>query len=291
MLVDPQRRALGDEMHAGLDIVRGDGIASEQVGRLRVLGLEVASGGEAIDQHRVSPLTRFQLLGEHDCAGAVVAVGAVGVHVEGERFVGGILMLERAGIHVPDRAEDRRTRVADAFGEANGRLLAEFGAVEGRPTETSEMVERVGPRCVVVEHTEVEPGRLGRRVPQIHTGREGEPGSGTRPKRPTTRRDRQQSVEVVTGTNAIAPVDREPGPVDVHRSRRNLRVDPERVGEALLGVRVKAVDVVAMVAKPSSRDHVLTEHHRTFRNRDSEGSHGPSVPDQRRMRTLPYMVP
>ena len=291
MLVDPQRRALGDEMHAGLDIVRGDGIAGEQVGRLRVLGLEVASGGEAIDQHRVSALTRFQLLGEHDRAGAVVAVGAVGVHIEGERLVGGVLMLERAGIHVPDRAEDRRTRVADAFGEAKGGLLAEFGAVEGGPTETSEMVERLGPCSVVVEHPEVEPGRLGRRVPQIHTGREGEPGSGARPQRPPTRRDRQQSVEVVTGANAIAPVDGEPGPVDVHRSRRNLRIDPECVGEALLGVRVEAVNVVAMVAEPSSGDDVLTEHHRTFRNRHSEGGHGPSVPDQRRMRTLPYMVP
>ena len=131
-------------------------------------------------------------------------------------------------------------------------LLAELGAVEGGPTETSEMVERLGPCSVVVEHTEVEPGRLGRRVPQIHTGREGEPGSGARPQRPPTRRNRQQSVEVVTSANAIAPVDGEPGPVDVHRSRRNLRIDPERIGEALLGVRVEAVNVVAMVAEPSS---------------------------------------
>ena len=95
----------------------------------------------------------------------------------------------------------------------------------------------------------------------------------------------------MTSANAIAPVDGEPGPVDVHRSRRNLRIDPECVGEALLGVRVEAVNVVAMVAEPSSGDDVLTEHHRTFRNRHSEGGHGPSVPDQRRMRTLPYMVP
>ena len=66
-------------------------------------------------------------------------------------------------------------RVADAFGEAKGGLLAELGAVEGGPAETSEMVERLGPCSVVVEHPEVEPGRLGRRVPQIHTGREVNP--------------------------------------------------------------------------------------------------------------------
>ena len=71
-------------MDTGFDEVGPYRVPGEQVGGLGVRLGEVANSGKAVHENAVATGSGARLLGEDDGAGGVMAVGAVGVHVEGE---------------------------------------------------------------------------------------------------------------------------------------------------------------------------------------------------------------